>query len=80
MFVLTDDLSTDLVRYMPYVLDIERGGLTFTTAALRAPARGCPACMTSCERSSAATGRDVRESDARDDVDRPSTTQRKRPT
>ena len=30
MFVLTDDLSSDLVRYMPHVLAMERDGLTFT--------------------------------------------------
>ena len=30
MFVLTDDLSADLVRYMPHVLAMERHGLTFT--------------------------------------------------
>ena len=30
VFVLTDDLSTDLVRYMPHVLAMERQGLTFT--------------------------------------------------
>jgi N-acetylglucosamine-6-sulfatase len=30
VFVLTDDLSTDLVRYMPHVLAMERRGLTFT--------------------------------------------------
>jgi arylsulfatase A-like enzyme len=30
VFVLTDDLSSDLVRYMPHVLAMERHGLTFT--------------------------------------------------
>ena len=30
MFVLTDDLSMDLVRFMPHVLAMERHGLTFT--------------------------------------------------
>ena len=30
VFVLTDDLSTDLVRYMPHVLAMERQGVTFT--------------------------------------------------
>jgi len=30
VFVLTDDLSTDLVRFMPHVLAMERHGLTFT--------------------------------------------------
>ncbi len=30
MFVLTDDLSMNLLRFMPHVLAMERGGLTFT--------------------------------------------------
>jgi len=30
VFVLTDDLSTNLVRFMPHVLAMERRGLTFT--------------------------------------------------
>jgi N-acetylglucosamine-6-sulfatase len=30
VFVLTDDLSAELVRYMPHVLAMERKGLTFT--------------------------------------------------
>ena len=30
VFVLTDDLSSDLVRYMPHVLAMERHGLTFS--------------------------------------------------
>jgi N-acetylglucosamine-6-sulfatase len=30
VFVLTDDLSTNLVRFMPHVLAMERHGLTFT--------------------------------------------------
>jgi len=30
VFVLTDDLSSDLVRFMPHVLAMERHGLTFT--------------------------------------------------
>ena len=30
MFVLTDDMSRDLVRFMPHVLAMERHGLTFT--------------------------------------------------
>jgi N-acetylglucosamine-6-sulfatase len=30
VFVLTDDLSTDLVRFMPHVLAMERHGLMFT--------------------------------------------------
>ena len=30
VFVLTDDLSSDLVRYMPHVVAIERHGLTFS--------------------------------------------------
>ena len=30
VFVLTDDMSTDLVRFMPHVLAMERHGLTFT--------------------------------------------------
>jgi N-acetylglucosamine-6-sulfatase len=30
VFVLTDDLSTDLVRFMPHVVSMERHGLTFT--------------------------------------------------
>src|SRR5690242_9366159 len=30
VFVLTDDLSSNLVRYMPHVLAMERHGLTFT--------------------------------------------------
>jgi arylsulfatase A-like enzyme len=29
VFVLTDDLSLDLLRYMPHVLEMERQGLTF---------------------------------------------------
>ena len=29
IFVLTDDLSLDLLRYMPHVLSMERSGLTF---------------------------------------------------
>ena len=29
MFVLTDDLSMNLVRFMPHVLAMERAGLTF---------------------------------------------------
>ena len=30
VFVLTDDLSMDLIPYMPHVLAMERDGLTFT--------------------------------------------------
>jgi N-acetylglucosamine-6-sulfatase len=30
VFVLTDDLSMNLLRFMPHVLAMERGGLTFT--------------------------------------------------
>jgi arylsulfatase A-like enzyme len=30
VFILTDDLSWDLVRYMPHVLALQRAGMTFT--------------------------------------------------
>src|SRR6476469_11070841 len=43
VFVLADDLSTNLVRYMPHVLALERRGTTFTdytvTDALFCPSR-----------------------------------------
>lgn len=43
VFVLTDDLSTDLVRYMPHVLALEKHGTTFTnytvTDSLCCPSR-----------------------------------------
>jgi arylsulfatase A-like enzyme len=43
VFVLTDDLSTNLVRYMPHVLALERRGTTFTnytvTDSLCCPSR-----------------------------------------
>jgi N-acetylglucosamine-6-sulfatase len=43
VFVLTDDLSTNLVRYMPHVLQLERAGETFSnyfvTDSLCCPSR-----------------------------------------
>jgi N-acetylglucosamine-6-sulfatase len=43
VFVLTDDLSRNLVRYMPYVLALKRRGMTFTnytvTDSLCCPSR-----------------------------------------
>jgi arylsulfatase A-like enzyme len=43
IFVLTDDLSWNLVRYMPHVLDLQRRGMTFTryyvTDSLCCPSR-----------------------------------------
>ena len=43
VFVLTDDLSSNLVRYMPHVLSLERRGTTFTnytvTDSLCCPSR-----------------------------------------
>jgi N-acetylglucosamine-6-sulfatase len=43
VFVLTDDLSQNLVRYMPHVLQMERGGVTFSnyfvTDSLCCPSR-----------------------------------------
>src|SRR5438309_4478191 len=43
VFVLTDDLSTNLIRYMPHVLAMQRRGTTFTnytvTDSLCCPSR-----------------------------------------
>ncbi len=43
VFILTDDLSTDLVQYMPHVLQMQKAGVTFTnyfvTDSLCCPSR-----------------------------------------